>query len=431
MAPEIVAKKIPRANIQQAFVFDTVIHFAGQFMAPRVLCVGSFEDSAAASLKKAGIQFAEIDPVVNQLDLDKFSKLPTSKPETYDIVFSTSVMEHVEDDLKFLKQITELLAPGGVCVLTVDFKEGYRVGDPLIGGDYRFYTKQDLLEKVAGLAGCDLVDPPQWDCPDPDFELCGFKYTFATVVFRKRATPAFAVAWDKMTGSEQVRFYNENGFLLVPGALSPDEVKQAIREIGECGLRGTTEEIWRAPFARALVTNPKLLSALGEIFGKDIRFFKAAYAETPSEKDTQVTKVRRTLHQDYGIGEKEGDPRNSTASWVNVAFYLTDLTAKHAPLWVVPGSNRMYQFVPFSNFEFLADQAKMVLARAGDAVLFHCSTVHAASNNLSGEMRRALFYSYRPAWAKPAGIVPEWPSEFVESFPSEHQGLFRNLNVGL
>jgi len=36
------------ANIQQAFVFDTARHFASRFSQPRILCVGSYEDSAAA-----------------------------------------------------------------------------------------------------------------------------------------------------------------------------------------------------------------------------------------------------------------------------------------------------------------------------------------------------------------------------------------------
>jgi ectoine hydroxylase-related dioxygenase (phytanoyl-CoA dioxygenase family) len=87
--------------------------------------------------------------------------------------------------------------------------------------------------------------------------------------------------------------------------------------------------------------------------------------------------------------------------------------------------------VPASNFEHFEDRARMVLARAGDAVLFHANTVHAASHNLSSETRHALFYSYRPAWAKPVGPVPEWPDEFVQSFPSEHRYLLENLNGGL
>lgn len=432
LTPEIMAKKIPRANIQQAFIFDAVKSFAAKFASPRILCVGSFEDSAAVSLKKAGYVIEEIDPVINQLDLNGFYRLPTTKPGTYAIIFSTSVLEHVKDDEQFMTQMADLLAPGGIGILTCDFKEGYKVGDPVIGGDYRFYTKQDLLQRIVGqLKDCTLVDSPQWDCSSPDFDLGGFRYTFATLVFRKSSNVDFSAPWDKLSTTEQARFFDENGFLVIQASLSPEEVKQAIEEIRQFGLRGTTEDIWRAPFTNQLVTNRKLLSALTAIFGKDIRFFKGAYVESPPENRGEVRELRKALHVDYGIGEPEGDLRNSAASWVNVAFYLTDLTPEHSPLWVVPGSNRIYGVVPATNLENLQDQAKMVLAHAGDAVLFHSNTVHAASHNFSTETRHALFFSYRPAWAKPAGPLQEWPEAFIQSFPSEYRGLLKNLNVGL
>lgn len=432
LAPEVIAKKIARANIQQAFVFDAVLHFAQRFSRPRILCVGSFEDSAAIALKKVGFQIEEIDPAVNGLDLSSFMKLPTTQRGSYDIVFSTSVLEHVKADEKFVTEIAELLAPGGIGVLTCDFKPNYRPGDPVIDGDWRFYTKDDLSHRIVSkLSGCTPVDAPAWDCSYPDFELGGFRYTFATLTFRKSEQPDISFDWSAMSPTDQARFYSENGFLVIPQALSSGEVRQAIAEVKQHGLKGTTEEVWNAPFARALVINPKLLSALKAIFGEQVRFFKAAYVETPPDDPRANATQRKALHVDYGIGEPEGDYRNSCASWVNVATYLTDLTSEHSPLWVCPGSNRSYGVVPASDMERFADRAKMVLARAGDMVLFHCTTVHAASHNHSTETRHALFYSYRPAWAKPVGQVSEWSVEFIDSFPPEHRALFRGLNRGI
>ena len=35
--------------------------------------------------------------------------------------------------------------------------------------------------------GCHLVDEPQWDCPNPDFNYLGkYQYTFATFVVKKK-----------------------------------------------------------------------------------------------------------------------------------------------------------------------------------------------------------------------------------------------------
>ena len=191
LAPEIMASKIAAANIQQAFIFDAVNHFARELDSPRILCVGSFDDSASASLKMLGYEIEEIDPEVNGLDLDKFFQLPSTKKASYDIVFSTSVLEHVKDDELFMSQIAELLAPGGVGVLTCDYNDLHTPEDPVIPGDYRFYTQRDLITRILpAIKNCSLVDVPHWECPNPDFMFLGYRYTFATLAFRKNGSSA-------------------------------------------------------------------------------------------------------------------------------------------------------------------------------------------------------------------------------------------------
>jgi SAM-dependent methyltransferase len=186
LAPEIMASKIPAANIQQAFIFDGVRHFSAAIKSPRMLCVGSYDDSASTSLKKLGYEIEEIDPQVNGVDLNQFFHLPATVKASYDIIFSTSVIEHVEDDELFLKQIAELLAPGGVGLLTCDYNDLHRPGDPVIPGDYRFYTQKDLICRILpAIKGCSLVDVPHWECSNPDFMFVGYRYTFATLAFRK------------------------------------------------------------------------------------------------------------------------------------------------------------------------------------------------------------------------------------------------------
>jgi SAM-dependent methyltransferase len=189
--PEIMARKIAAANIQQAFVLDTVMRLlpkAPQLAgAPALLCVGSYEDTAAGAIMLGGLPVEEVDPVINY-DLTTFLTKPTTRPGSYDVVFSTSVIEHVVDDEQFLKQFERLLAPGGFGVLTCDFNDQYRPGDRLPVEDRRFYTQRDLRERLLPLIPqCQLVDEPNWRCEQPDFEYSGCRYTFATFVFRKRA----------------------------------------------------------------------------------------------------------------------------------------------------------------------------------------------------------------------------------------------------
>lgn len=186
LVPHMLERKIQEANIQQAFVLDTVEKFIGKFNQPKILCVGSYDDTAAASLVKLGHSIEEIDPVIN-CDLDSFFNQDSTLKESYQIIFSTSVLEHIEDDELFIRQIVDLLAPGGVGVLTCDYEEHYQPGDSIPDVDRRFYTQKDLRDRILPLLrGCSLVDEPQWACPNPDFVYAGkYRYTFATLVFQK------------------------------------------------------------------------------------------------------------------------------------------------------------------------------------------------------------------------------------------------------
>ncbi|MEP6585035.1 MAG: methyltransferase domain-containing protein [Ginsengibacter sp.] len=187
LVPITMAKKIERANVQQAFVFDTVYHFSSQYENPKLLSVGSYEDTASMSLRKLKFEVYEIDPMINYFLQDYFEK-PSTKKNYYDIIFSTSVIEHDPDDKSFIECIEGLLAPGGFAVITCDYKDGWKAGDPKPPVDERFYTKYDLQNRLPSyLQNSELVDTPQWDCPHPDFNYLGkYQYTFATFVFRKQ-----------------------------------------------------------------------------------------------------------------------------------------------------------------------------------------------------------------------------------------------------
>lgn len=185
IAPKIDAKKISEASIQQAFVFDTAYNLSRK-QSTKILSVGAFEDTAAIALKKLGFQIDFVDPVINY-DLSTFMTKPSTKEQSYDIIISTSVIEHVEDDEKFLKDISYLLKPGGWGILTCDFNNDYKRGDDIPNEDYRYYTKDDLNQRLLGnIPDCKIVGTPDWDCEGYDFlYLNRYRYTFASFVFTK------------------------------------------------------------------------------------------------------------------------------------------------------------------------------------------------------------------------------------------------------
>ena len=187
LVPATMDKKIARANVQQAFVFDTVYRHLKNYTNPKLFCVGSYEDTASMSLQKLGYKVEEVDPMINYL-LQEYITKPTSQLGIYDIVFSTSVIEHDPNDQTFLESVEKLLAPGGIAVITCDFKEGWVAGDDKPEVDARFYTKKDMEQRMLSyLPQCELVDQGNWDCPNPDFNYLGkYQYTFATFTFRKK-----------------------------------------------------------------------------------------------------------------------------------------------------------------------------------------------------------------------------------------------------
>ena len=81
-----------------------------------------------------------------------------------------------------------MLAPGGIGVITCDYKDGWVKGEPKPDMDERFYTKKDMEQRLLSyIPHCELIDKGEWDCANPDFNFINkYQYTFATFVFRKK-----------------------------------------------------------------------------------------------------------------------------------------------------------------------------------------------------------------------------------------------------
>jgi SAM-dependent methyltransferase len=184
--PEIMKRKIVEANVQQAFVLDSVYKFAANIEKPKILSIGSYEDTAAIGLQKIGFEINGIDPVLNY-DLNTFITKPSTRKESYDIVFSTSVIEHVFDDETFVENIAALLKVNGFAILTCDYKADYKPGDKIPGVDYRLYSQNDFSRLLSRMKNCELIDSPNWECSNPDFFYEGCNYTFASFVVQKKS----------------------------------------------------------------------------------------------------------------------------------------------------------------------------------------------------------------------------------------------------
>ncbi len=93
----------------------------------------------------------EIDCSLRKVLLDRnFSVYDISQlsNNSYDLIYTSNVLEHIPDDLSALKELHKLLRPKGSLMIYVPaFMLLYSSADEAIG-HYRRYSKQELVEKL-------------------------------------------------------------------------------------------------------------------------------------------------------------------------------------------------------------------------------------------------------------------------------------------
>jgi len=183
--PEMLSRKIPQANIQQAFTLQTALDLTPK--GGLVLSAGSWEDTATETLKKLGYNVTDVDPMINS-DLKTYFDNNQQIHGKLDSVVSTSVIEHVHNDEEFIDCICKLLKSGGYGIVTMDYNNEYLNGGVTKPNeDVRLYTEYDLrvrLNAVLEENGCELLQADY--SGENDFTYAGHWYTFATFVFKKK-----------------------------------------------------------------------------------------------------------------------------------------------------------------------------------------------------------------------------------------------------
>lgn len=176
--PEMMSRKIPAANVQQAWTVDLVRKVG----ADNVLCIGCFEDTGFHFLNVEINDLVGIDPGVN-MSLSEFRQKDGRK---FDCVFATSVIEHVKDDERFIRDICDSLKSDGVAILTADFRDSWRIQGPLPATDERLYRSSDIprISRILREKNCYFIDEPDTSGM-PDFHYQGHDYSFLGLIFKK------------------------------------------------------------------------------------------------------------------------------------------------------------------------------------------------------------------------------------------------------
>jgi ectoine hydroxylase-related dioxygenase (phytanoyl-CoA dioxygenase family) len=213
--------------------------------------------------------------------------------------------------------------------------------------------------------------------------------------------------------AEQAQRFDRDGFFVVDGLLTPDEVQRTIDEIDpyeakvESFLQGqkdgrasiaetgaitfTAHLVKRSDWLRSLSGSPKLAGIATDLLGPDVRLYwdQAVYKKPEKPR-------RFPWHQDNGYTFIE--PQQYLTIWLA----LTDATEDNGCPQVATGLHRAgtlaHRYVEPLGFECFEqpDEVAVAPVKAGGAVVFSSLTPHLTGPNTTDAVRKAYILQYAP-----------------------------------
>jgi ectoine hydroxylase len=207
--------------------------------------------------------------------------------------------------------------------------------------------------------------------------------------------------------------FDKNGYLIIPGALTPDEVghyrdaldrvyqtAEADRQIQPGGSLHQLSAVANCPEAIGLIDHPVTFPYIWSILGWNVHAYHSHLDVHPPLPTRRP--FRFEWHQDGGRQNREieTDPRPRLS--VKLAYWLSDVSeAGRGNFKVVPGSHltNWVSGPPRRDVEWPDPEGAIeVTASPGDVVLFDRRLWHARSDNYSTYTRKAMFFGYTYRW---------------------------------
>lgn len=253
--------------------------------------------------------------------------------------------------------------------------------------------------------------------------------------------PPSTVANPNEVTKGQLYLYDLMGFLVIRGALNPDQVKQLRESVGYQFARAGRENRdlldvsfdaeWGQDWIN-LIDNPSLLPILLHIFnGKP----KLDHAFTV--RSTFGNKEGQLHHQGYDM-RKDGffhdvqDGRISNGL-VGVIYSLYNNDDTSGGFCCVPGSHKTNFPTPAEYFNVFANPAaKFVPVRAGDALLFNEALTHGTTLPMEGGIRHAIMTKFTPGWMQyRLPVAHEIPAKTAGTINHEHDSGEANVDPNM
>ena len=242
------------------------------------------------------------------------------------------------------------------------------------------------------------------------------------------------VVWGDRAGpldAEQMRRYERDGFVVLPGLLAPDEVAD-VRERANAladdlagadpedgvilepeghAVRSVFEIHRRSDRLRRLASDERIVGAAAQILDSAVHLHQTRINFKPGYVGREFW-----WHSDFETWHiEDGMPRMRALS---ASILLSDVSAANGPLLLIPGSHRTYvrtvgetppdhfkaslrqQTIGVPDPEALralveeAGEIRAATGSAGTVVLFDCNTMHGSPGNISPYPRDSAFVVY-------------------------------------
>jgi hypothetical protein len=237
---------------------------------------------------------------------------------------------------------------------------------------------------------------------------------------------------------EQLQHFDEQGFLIVPDALSQDEcdrleilVDAIWEEQKACGNEGNLfypNFVGRDQAFIDLLDNPVVFPIVWSILGWNIYLYHSHLGVSPQEApETEPVKEPLGFHQDSGRVNRDLETAQRPRISLKVAYWLSDVSEPgRGNFHIVPGSHLTDTITKPDDRN--PDGAIPVCAKRGDAVFFDRRLWHARSPNHSPIVRKAVFCGYGYRWIRTKDDTTIRPDLFKNCDPIRRQLLGDGTN---
>src|SRR5215216_6711106 len=244
--------------------------------------------------------------------------------------------------------------------------------------------------------------------------------------------------------AEQLRAFDQQGYLFMPGCFAEEEVA-ALRAEAEGILRQDRQEVWRektgAPrtaFAahtyneafRLMAQHPRLVEPLQQLFGEPVYVHQFKInAKAAFEGDVWQ------WHQDYGTWARDDGMPEPRA--MNIAVFLDEVMPINGPLMFIPKSHKhgtlaaghdksttsypLWTLDPETVTRLVAAGGIVApTGKPGAVLMFHGNLVHGSAPNITPYPRRIVYLTLcavsnhirtptRPDWIAHRDFTPIEP----------------------